>query len=73
MEDTSRRFDIEEPKITAIDRAHGDLSEKAYQMLLHWIQKEGAAATYQILFEALDNDKVNRRDLAQKYCCVKRY
>ena len=68
----ARRFDIEEPKITALDKAHDDLFEKAYQMLLHWTQKEGEAATYQFLFEALDNDKVNRRDLAQKYCCGKK-
>ena len=68
----ARRFDIEEPRITAIDKARDDLFEKAYQMLLHWKQKEGAAATYQVLFEALDNDKVNRRDLAQKYCCGKK-
>lgn len=67
----ARRLRIENPKITAIDKAHDDLFEKAYQMLLHWTHKEGTAATYQVLFEALDNDKVNHRDLAQKYCCVK--
>ncbi|XP_020614199.1 tumor necrosis factor receptor superfamily member 10B-like [Orbicella faveolata] len=67
----ARRLRIEDPKITAIDKAHDDLFEKAYQMLLHWTHKEGTAATYQVLFEALDNDKVNYRDLAQKYCCVK--
>lgn len=67
----ARRLRIEDPKITAIDKAHDDLFEKAYQMLLHWTHKEGTAATYQVLFEALDNDRVNYRDLAQKYCCVK--
>ena len=68
----ARRFNIDDPKITSIDEANRDLFEKAYKMLLHWKQKEGVAATYQVLFDALDNDKVNRRDLAQKYCCVQK-
>ena len=68
----ARQFDIGESKITALDKAHDELFEKAYQMLLHWTRKEGSAATYKVLHEALDNDKVNRRDLAQKYCCVKK-
>jgi len=67
----ARRFDIGESKITALDKAHDELFEKAYQMLLHWKRKEGSAATYKVLLEALDNDKVNRRDLAQKYCVKK--
>ena len=68
----AHRLDIRESKITSIDKAHDDLSEKAYQMLLHWKQKEGSEATYQVLFKALDNNKVDRKDLAQKYCCVKK-
>lgn len=67
----ARRLNIEDPKITDIDKAYDNLSEKAYQMLLRWTQAEGSAATYKVLFEALNNDKVDRRDLAEKYCVKK--
>lgn len=64
-----RQLNITEPKITAIDNQNKGLSEKAYKMLLHWKQANASAAKYKVLFEALN--KVNRRDLAEAYCCVK--
>ena len=64
-----RRLKIEEPKLHAFERENPEFSEKAYQMLLYWKQKNGDAATYQILFVALNDDLVGRRDLGVEFCC----
>ena len=63
----ARRLNLE-PRIDDIDNQYRQLSEKAYQMLLEWKQRNGDEATYAILFKALDHDLVGHRDLAQKYC-----
>lgn len=65
----ARRLGITEPNITAIDDRHKGLSEKAYHMLLQWKQGNGSQATYQVLFEALTNELVRCRTLAETYCC----
>lgn len=65
----ARRLEVDESKITAIDKENEELSEKAYKMLLHWKQNDATGATYQILFEALNHRLVCRSDLAEKYCC----
>ena len=44
--------------------------EKAYKMLLKWKQSEGSSATFRVLYDALCHEFVNRKDLADKYCCV---
>lgn len=64
----ARRLKLEEPRITAIDNENRELSEKAYQMLLDWKQRNADDATYAILFQALGHTLVGRRDLAKKYC-----
>ena len=65
----ARRLGINQPNITAIDDRHKGLSEKAYHMLLQWKQGNGSQATYQVLFEALTNELVSCRTLAETYCC----
>ena len=37
-------------------------------MLIHWRQKNGSAATYQILNAALQHKLVQRKDLAERIC-----
>ena len=37
-------------------------------MLMHWKQKNGSEATYQILNAALQDELVQRKDLAEKIC-----
>ena len=37
-------------------------------MLMHWKQKNGSEATYQILIAALQDDRVQRKDLAEEIC-----
>lgn len=40
-------------------------------MLLHWKEKNGSAATYQVLSQALQHELVNKLNLAEKYCYEK--
>ena len=60
----------DEEKLEEIDHAHRRLGEKGYQMLRHWKQKQGSSATYQALYSALTNKLVQRKDLAEKICCI---
>jgi len=66
-----RRLAVTEPKLREIDKAHALLSEKGFHMLKHWKQREGTAATYQALCEALQHELVQRQDLAEKFCYTK--
>ena len=63
-----RRLGINDPLIQEIDRVNDHLSEKGYDMLKRWKQKEGTAGTYQALYDALQNELVQRQDLAEKFC-----
>ena len=64
-----RRLGIGEGQLTGFHEDYEELSEKAYQMLLHWKQNRAAGATYQVLFDALTHELVGRRDLAERFCC----
>ena len=63
-----RRLKIDEANITKFHTDNKELDEKAYQMLLHWKRRDGSAATYQVLNNALCNKLVNRKDLAEEFC-----
>ena len=63
-----RRLGMNESKLTAFHKDNDEYSEKAYQMLLFWKRREGAAATYQVLHDALCHSLVNRTDLAEEIC-----
>ncbi len=66
-----RRLRVKEAELKEIDhRPHDRLREKGFQMLLHWKQKEGSAATYQALCKALRHELVGRKDLAERFCCL---
>ena len=69
-EKLGRRLGVSDPKIQEIKRAHDQLSEKGYQMLKHWKQEKGFAATYQALCAALQHTHVQRQDLAEKFCYI---
>ena len=59
---------MEEPELENIEQRHKDLEKRGYDMLRHWKQKNGSAATYQILIAALQDDCVQRKDLAEQIC-----
>ena len=65
-----RRLAVSEPNIREINEAHDQLSEKGFHMLKYWKQREGSAATYLALCEALQDTLVDRKDLAEKFCYI---
>ena len=66
-----RRLSVSETRLSEIDEAPDQRSEKGYRMLTHWKQSNGSAATYQALCRALQDDLVQRLDLAEKFCYLK--
>jgi len=65
-----RRLRVSDLTIQEINKAHDQLSEKGYHMLKHWKQEKGSAATYQALCDALQHTRVQRQDLAEKFCYI---
>ena len=65
-----RRLGVKDPKLQDIRQAHDELCEKGYHMLIHWKQKKGSAATYQVLCDALHHNLVQRADLAEQFCYI---
>ena len=63
-----RRLGMTESRLMAFHKDNEEYSEKPYQMLLFWKRREGSAATYQVLHDALCHSLVNRRDLAEEIC-----
>ena len=72
-EQLGRRLKVKQARLDAFKKQYEDFSEKAYIMLSHWKERNGSAATYQVLHDALCDSLVNRRDLAEKYCYDGRY
>ena len=64
-----RRLQFRESKLQEFDNVHEKISEKAYAMLLAWKRRDGSDATYSVLNQVLCDTLVNRRDLAQEFCC----
>lgn len=67
--DLARCLGLEESDITVIHDQNQKLKERALKMLLQWRAKCGSGATYRVLYDALCDELVGQRDLAQKYCC----
>lgn len=64
-----RRLNFTDSELTAFDKENEEWAEKAFAMLLKWKQKNGSNATYLWLYKALCHEFVNRKDLAEKFCC----
>ena len=64
-----RRLGIENATLTSFHKENERLSEKAYEMLIHWKDKEGLSATYQKLYDALSHEYVRKKRLAEQLCC----
>ena len=67
-----RQLNVTEAELTAFHKENERYFEKPYQMLLHWKRRDGKDATYKVLYNALSHDHVQRRDLAEEYCCYPR-
>ena len=61
-----RLLNNNEAELDAIDHENKKMSEKAYKMLLKWTAAKGSEATYQVLYNALCDHLVNRRDFSRK-------
>ena len=66
-----RRLKVDDSSLVKFDKEHKQLDEKAYYMLLYWIQSNASAATYEVLYEALSHHFVERKDLAENICLLK--
>ena len=64
-----RRLNFNEAELKEFDNSREQISEKAYAMLLAWKQRDGSDATYSVLNQALCDPLVERKDLAQIFCC----
>ena len=65
----ARRLKLEFSQVEALHKDNEEWSEKALAMLIKWKRKKGSEATYRCLYDALCHDLVNRRDLAEEFCC----
>lgn len=65
----ARRLRTSAADITIFDKDNKECTEKSYQMLLAWKQREASSATYKVLFDALCDPLIGRRDLAENLCC----
>ena len=63
-----RRLNIDEARLSGFHKENEEMSEKAFQMLLYWKQRDGLGASYQVLFKALCHKLVNLKELAEKFC-----
>ena len=68
-EKLGRRLGFDRAKITAFHKENERLSEKAYEMLMDWKQKEGSDGTYQVLYDALCHRLVGCKRIAEQICC----
>ena len=65
-----RRLLKSDALLDAIDKKNDEYCEKAYKMLSKWKEAEGLDATFEVLYDALCHDIVDRRDLAETFCLV---
>ena len=68
-EELGRRLRIKKGMLRAIGDDYKKKLKKIYEMLLHWKEKNGSAATYKVLHNALCHPLVCHRRLAEKFCC----
>ena len=67
-EAVARRVEFEEEEIFELDQLFMGYANKAFQMLCLWKRRYGLEATYEVLYNALSHDLVQRRDLAEMFC-----
>ena len=63
-----RLLGLEDTALDDIKGTHTRMYEYSYNMLLLWVNSQGAQATYECLARALLHRTVGMRDVAEKYC-----
>ena len=64
----ARRLKFEVGDITSFEAERREHAEKVFRMLREWKYREGSEATYSVLYSALSDELVGRKDLAEKFC-----
>ena len=64
----ARRLKFEGGDITSFEAESGRYSEKVFKMLREWKYREGSEASYSVLYSALSDELVRRKDLAETFC-----
>ena len=67
-----RRLGFDEAAIIDFDHGNRKLADKAFEMLLAWKQREGLNVSYKVLYDALCDELVECKFLAEQYCCNKK-
>ena len=70
-EAVARRLGFEEEEINDFEDKYRGYPDRAYQMLCAWKSRDGKKATYEVLYNALTHDLVQRMDLAETFCLIK--
>jgi len=68
-ETLARCLRFEKGEIDGFDEDNEKLPKKAYYMLIRWKEKGGVTAMYSVLYDALCHRLVQRKDLAERFCC----
>ena len=66
-----RVLGVQDAEIKQIDHDESTLIEKSYKGLVKWLECSGTSATYSKLADGLKDERVQRNDLAEKYCYSK--
>lgn len=61
---------MKDTDLDAFDKEEDQLHEKVYTMLVKWKRAKGDEATFSVLYNALCDPFVLRRDLAEEFCCL---
>ena len=69
-DDLARRLKFTKAEISGFDDENRMLAKKASSMLRKWKEKYGLGATFRVLYDALCHHLVNRKDLAEAFCCA---
>ena len=68
-ESLARRLKFSNGDIIGFDKNNEEYQKKALKMLFRWKERDASDATYKVLHLALDHKCVQRRDLAEEFCC----
>ena len=66
----ARELGFNEAEIIGFHKENEKYAKKALSMLQGWKEKTRSEATYSVLYEALVDELVARRDLADEFCTV---
>ena len=64
-----RQLKFDNEMLLGFHKDNQERCEKVFAMLIAWKKRDGSAATYQVLHQALCHEYVGRRALAEKICC----